>query len=144
MATPWKNAKLARCVRVELMAGAAANANLTDRPNVAMNTGTTGLHGPLSERDLRSLILPARLNAEQTAAVLGFQSHDIPSLVAAGLLTPLGRIKKGKNTVKFFSMIEVLEKRSDPKWLSRATDAAYERFLRDRPPSEDSQAAGRG
>ena len=88
------------------------------------------------------MILPARLNAEQTAAVLGFQSHDIPSLVAAGLLTPLGRIKKGKNTVKFFSMIEVLDKRSDPKWLSRATDAAYARFHRLRQPLLDDPGLG--
>ncbi len=144
MATPKRHIELARCFRVELTAGAAATATVPDRPNITMNTGTAASPGPLSERELRSMILPARLNAEQTAAVLGFQSHDIPSLVAAGLLTPLGRIKKGKNTVKYFSMIEVLDKRSDPKWLSRATDAAYERFLRDRPPSDDSQASGRG
>ncbi|MCC6231791.1 MAG: hypothetical protein IT580_04065 [Verrucomicrobiales bacterium] len=84
------------------------------------------------------MILPARLNVEQTAALLGFQSHDIPSLMSAGLLTPLGRTKKGKNTIKYFSMVEVLERRSDPKWLSRATDAAYERFLRRRQ-TDDAQ-----
>ncbi len=94
---------------------------------------------PMSEKELRSAILPAHLNVEQTAAVLGFQPHDIPSLVSEGLLTPLGRTKKGKNTTKYFSMVEVLERRADPRWLSRATDAAYERFLRGRR-AEDSRS----
>lgn len=72
--------------------------------------------------------LPARLNVEQTAAMLGFQPHDIPTLVAAGLLFPLGRAAKGKNTVKYFALVDVEERRRDPKWLSKATDAAYARF----------------
>jgi hypothetical protein len=78
---------------------------------------------------LRSLVgLPARLNAEQTAAMLGFQAHDIPTLVAAGLLCPLGRAAKGKNAVKYFALVDVEDRRRDPKWLSKATDAAYARF----------------
>jgi hypothetical protein len=34
--------------------------------------------------------LPARLTAEQTAWVLGCQPHDVPILMAARLLKPLG------------------------------------------------------
>ncbi|MCC6234244.1 MAG: hypothetical protein IT580_16490 [Verrucomicrobiales bacterium] len=74
--------------------------------------------------------LPARLNAEQAAALLGFQAHDIPALIAAGLLSPLGRVAKGRNAVKYFALVDIEERRRDPKWLSRATDAAYERFAR--------------
>ena len=35
--------------------------------------------------------LPGRLNATETAVLLGFQEHDIPALIAGKLLTPLGR-----------------------------------------------------
>ena len=34
---------------------------------------------------------PARLNANEAAWYLGFKPHEVPMLVAAGLLTPLGR-----------------------------------------------------
>jgi hypothetical protein len=87
------------------------------------------LHTPMDQPLLRSLVgLPARLNVEQTATVLGFQPHDVPVLVAAGLLTPLGRAIKGKNAVKYFALVDILAKRNDPKWLSTATDAVYARF----------------
>jgi hypothetical protein len=77
----------------------------------------------------RSLLgLPARLNVEETAAKLGFPPHSIPAIVAAGLLTPLGRTAKGKNAVKYFALVDVEERCRDPKWLSKATDAAYGRF----------------
>jgi hypothetical protein len=36
-------------------------------------------------------ILPARLDAKLTALVLGFQEHDIPVLIAAKMLKPLGK-----------------------------------------------------
>ena len=45
--------------------------------------------------------LPARLNAEQTAALLGLSSHDIPVLVSAKLLRPLG--KPVPNAAKWFA-----------------------------------------
>lgn len=86
--------------------------------------------------------LPARLNAEQTAAVLGFQPHDIPVLVGAGLLQPLGRTAKGKNTVKYFALVDIEERRRDPKWLSKATDAAYGRFARRHQPKWELEPSG--
>jgi len=96
----------------------------------------------MDSNHLRTLCgLPARLNAEQTAALLGFQPHDIPALVGAGLLHPLGRSTKGKNTVKYFAMVDVEERRRDPKWLSKATDAAYERFALRRNRDEDPAAS---
>ena len=66
---------------------------------------------------------PARLNATQAAWWLGFQPHDIPCLVAAGLLKPLGR--PPANGCKFFAAAELQELRADRRWLARATDALH-------------------
>jgi hypothetical protein len=55
---------------------------------------------------------------------LGFAAHDIPVLVANGLLKPLGH--PGDSAVKFFALAAVEPLRSDVKWLGRATDAILE------------------
>jgi hypothetical protein len=65
--------------------------------------------------------LPARLNAEQAAWVLNCQPHDIPVLVAAKLLKPLGNPQP--NSVKYFAALEVLEQVKDRAWLARVTNA---------------------
>jgi hypothetical protein len=65
---------------------------------------------------------PARLDAGQTAAYLGFKPHDIPILVAAGLLKPLGT-NCPANAVKYFATVLLDEVRHDAHWLHRATDA---------------------
>lgn len=45
-----------------------------------------------AKKDFLSLATPpARLGIEETSWFLGFNSHDVPVLVAAGLLKPLGR-----------------------------------------------------
>ena len=69
---------------------------------------------------------PARLNVEDTAWYLGFAAHDIPILVARGLLKPLGRT--GNNTVKFFAFAALEELRADPRWLARATETMAEHW----------------
>jgi hypothetical protein len=69
-------------------------------------------------------IAPARLNATQTAWFLGFEPHDIPILVAAGLLKPLGH--PARNAVKFFATQALEQLRQDEKWLARASDAICE------------------
>lgn len=74
---------------------------------------------------LSMLRLPARLNAEQTAQVLGFQAHDIPVLIKEGLLKPLGG--GPRNSVKYFAAVEIEEYRQDTKWLDRATKAISRR-----------------
>ena len=71
---------------------------------------------------------PARLDAEQAAWYLGFQPHDIPVLIAAGLLRPLGRPQH--NAVKYFATVELSALRDDPKWLAKATDAVQSRWRR--------------
>lgn len=69
-------------------------------------------------------IAPARLNATQTAWFLGFEPHDIPILVAAGLLKPLGH--PARNATKFFATQALEQLRQDEKWLARASDAICE------------------
>lgn len=63
--------------------------------------------------------LPARLNVEQVAWVLNCQAHDVPVLVAARLLKPLGN--PPQNGTKFFSTRELQEQAQDDKWLNRMT-----------------------
>ena len=65
--------------------------------------------------------LPARLMAEQAAWVLNCQPHDIPALVAARLLKPLGN--PAANSVKFFATADLLESTKDRNWLVRVTSA---------------------
>jgi hypothetical protein len=63
--------------------------------------------------------LPARLTAEQAAWVLNCQPHDIPVLVAARLLKPLGN--PPANGIKFFATADLLEFVKDRNWLVRVT-----------------------
>jgi len=65
--------------------------------------------------------LPARLNAEQAAWVLNCQAHDIPILVSARLLKPLGSPQA--NAVKFFATADLLEAVKDRAWLVKMTNA---------------------
>ena len=71
--------------------------------------------------------LPARLNISETGLLLGFQEHDIPVLVAAKLLTPLG--KPAQNAPKYFASIEILACADDREWLSSATRAIAKHWL---------------
>ena len=70
--------------------------------------------------------LPARLNAEQVAWVINCQSHDVPVLVAARLLKPLGN--PAANAIKFFAASEVLEVSRDRAWLVKVTNAVNEHW----------------
>lgn len=63
---------------------------------------------------------PARLTVEQTAWVLNCQSHDIPILVGARLLRPLGN--PPANGIKYFATAEVLELAKDRSWLAKITN----------------------
>jgi hypothetical protein len=65
--------------------------------------------------------LPARVMAEEAAWLLGFAPHDIPVLVSAGLLKPLGH--PPASGTKFFVTATLLKLRDDTNWLSRASDA---------------------
>jgi hypothetical protein len=67
--------------------------------------------------------LPARLTVEQAAWILNCQAHDIPVLVAARLLKPLGN--PPANGVKYFACAVVLEAIKDAMWLAKVTNAIH-------------------
>jgi hypothetical protein len=66
-------------------------------------------------------VIPARLDATRTAWFLGFDPHEVPLLIAAGLLEPLGH--PARNSTKFFATETLEQFRRDEKWLARASDA---------------------
>lgn len=63
---------------------------------------------------------PARLTVQQLAWTLGCQMHDIPILVRARLIKPLGN--PASNAIKFFSAEVILEQAKDPAWLAKITN----------------------
>lgn len=65
------------------------------------------------------LRLAARVDADTAAALLGFALSDIPILVAAGELKPLG--SPADNATKYFWIGDVAERAADRKWLDKAT-----------------------
>ena len=79
-----------------------------------------------SNEMLKLLRLPGRINAEQVAILLGFQLHDIPVLVAAKLIHPLGNPTQA--APKWFSSVEIESFRQDPQFLAKATRAVSQRW----------------
>jgi hypothetical protein len=69
---------------------------------------------------------PVRLTVEQTAWILNCQAHDIPVLVVAKLLKPLGN--PPPNATKVFATSDVLEKSQDPVWLAKVTNAIHQHW----------------
>jgi hypothetical protein len=70
--------------------------------------------------------LPARLTADQAAWVLNCQVHDMPALVAAKLLKPLGN--PPANGIKFFATADLLEAAQDRHWLVRMSATIYQHW----------------
>jgi len=63
--------------------------------------------------------LPARLDVQQTAELLGFMEHDIAILIRARLLKPLG--DPVPNAHKYFSSVEIQQLFQNRQWLDKAT-----------------------
>jgi hypothetical protein len=63
--------------------------------------------------------LPARLNADQAAALIGVPASGIALLIASKLLRPLGA--PVQNSMKVFASVDLEERCRDPKWLDRVT-----------------------
>ena len=88
---------------------------------------------------------PARTTMEEAAWLLGFAPHEIPVLMAKGLLKPLGH--PAHNGQKFFLASTLEDLRRDEKWFSKASDAVcdYWRFKNSRkgqsPPDGECQGA---
>jgi hypothetical protein len=69
---------------------------------------------------------PARLTSEEAGWALGFASHDIPILVKAKLLKPLG--SPAPNAPKYFSSLYVEGLAKDIGWLNKATKKVSEHW----------------
>ena len=76
------------------------------------------------EQFLNLKTLPARLKVEEAAWYLGFSGHEIPILIAKGVLKPLGR--PPMTGVKYFATAILDELRRDEKWLARASDCVVQ------------------
>jgi hypothetical protein len=81
--------------------------------------------------------LPVRLNAEQAGWVLNCQPHDIPALVHARLLKPLGN--PPANGTKYFATADLLETAKDRSWLVKMTVAIHTHWQR-----QNARKMGRG
>lgn len=73
---------------------------------------------------LSLLLRPARVTMQEAAWLLGFQEHDIPILIAKGLLRPLGH--PAHNGQKFLLTATLEDLRRDEKWFTRASDAVVD------------------
>jgi hypothetical protein len=90
------------------------------------------------EQFLNLKTLPARVRVEEAALLLGFSVHEIPILMANGLMKPLGH--PPLTGVKFFSVANLEELRRDEKWLAKASDCIVA-YWRDR---NEKKNAARG
>ncbi|MGD0744820.1 MAG: hypothetical protein ABSA45_06665 [Verrucomicrobiota bacterium] len=63
--------------------------------------------------------MPARLDVEATAKLLGFAVSDIQVLMTVGKLTPLG--DPAPNAPKWFAAVEMIPLATDQDWLNKAT-----------------------
>jgi hypothetical protein len=68
--------------------------------------------------------MPARLSVEQVAWLLNCQPHDVPVLVRARLLKPLGN--PPPNARKLFAADEVMELCRDKAWLTKVSNAIHD------------------
>jgi len=85
---------------------------------------------PDSALELQSLEkFPVCMTKEMVAKALGIATHNIPPLVRAGLLKPLGR--PAAYCVKYFSRKAVAESFTDEEWLNKVV-AAISRHWRNK------------
>ena len=98
----------------------------------------------MNENQLRFLSLlgqlPARLTAEQAGWVLNCQAHDIPALVTARLLKPLGN--PAQNSTKFFATADVLEISKDRAWLVKVTNTISQHWQHQNARKKNHSASG--
>ena len=88
------------------------------------SSGQPELLGAHARELLNLRRLPAMLNMQQAAVILGVGEHDMPALIRAGLLEPLGDPQA--NAVKYFAGIQILEMAGDPAYLGKIRNAIYE------------------
>ena len=84
--------------------------------------------------------LPLRLTAEQAGWVLNCQAHDIPALISARLLKPLGN--PAQNGAKYFATADVLETAKDRSWLAKVTNTISQHWQRQNGRKKDLRVNG--
>jgi len=84
--------------------------------------------------------LPARLTAEQAGWVLNCQPHDIPALVNARLLKPLGNFSP--NSTKYFATADVLEMTKDRAWLVKVSNTICQHWQKQNARKKESSFNG--
>jgi hypothetical protein len=70
---------------------------------------------------------PQRLTVQQAAWLLNLNATDIPILVRARLLLPLGN--PPPNGQKFFARSRMLELAADEKWLAKVSNAIHQHWF---------------
>src|SRR5580658_2418840 len=91
--------------------------------------GFTPAMNPERQQFLNLRSKPGRLTAEEAAWHLGFMPHEIPMLMAPGLLKPLGQ--PPENGCKYFALKELDELKQDLDWLRKASDTVLQ-YCKDR------------
>ena len=79
------------------------------------------------ERFLNLRHFPARMTIEEVAAFFRMSPHDIPILVANGLLKPLG--DPVQSSVKYFATAVLEELAQNVDWLHQATAALQSHWV---------------
>ena len=75
---------------------------------------------PETERFLNLRNQPQRITVEEAAKKIGCSPHEIPRLVAKGLLKPLGH--PAPNAPKYFLRAAIDDLERDEKWHHKASD----------------------
>src|SRR5690242_15138677 len=75
---------------------------------------------PEKERFLNLREQPQRITVEEAADKIGCSPHEIPRLVAKGLLKPLGH--PAPNAPKYFLRTAIDDLARDVKWHNKASD----------------------
>ena len=111
-------------MKIQRVVPCVAGARLGDKP---MTGGfmTTDRIAEVRKRALDRERPPARLNADQTADILGFEKDDLALLARAGLLVPLGN--PTANAVKYYATVDVAAFSEDRDRLDQATAIIYSR-----------------
>ncbi len=86
--------------------------------------GKPGLISAPAKELLNLRRLPAMLTTAQTAVMLGLAEHDVPVLVRAGLLKPLG--DPPPNAVKSFGTAQILALAGEITLLNKMRGVVYE------------------
>ena len=111
-------------MKIQRVAPCAAGARLGDKA-MSGTSMTTDRIAEVMKRALDRERPPARLNADQTADLLGFEKDDLALLARAGLLVPLGN--PTANAVKYYSTVDVAAFSEDRDRLDQATAIIYAR-----------------